>query len=223
MRTKLFLTIIVALAMAMPLSSFSQSGSFSMHVGPGFPIGDFGDDDLDDEDSGLAGVGFDLGGKYVYQLNSSGLGLFVGADLMFNGFKSDVKDDLEDGSDGDITFPNYINVPVLAGLNYTFEANSQISLFGEFGLGADLLKFTNEVIEGDDGDLEVVFDPDMKMAYKIGGGLIFNKNIGVEFNYFNLGKHKLDGEYKYDGDTEDIDDPQKIKVGIVTLTISKRF
>jgi len=110
-----------ALAIVIMLSgnAYSQN-SFSLHAGPSFPLADFGDDDLNDEDAGCAGVGLSLGGNYVFQLNDKGLGLYLGADFDINGLKSSVKDDIEDNlaSGVDIEFYKFINVPVIAGLNY---------------------------------------------------------------------------------------------------------
>lgn len=213
----------IAIAIFLSGNVFSQN-SFSIHAGPAFPLSDFGDDDWDDEDSGLAGVGLNFGGKYVFKLNDKGLGLFLGADFNYNGLKSDVKDDIEDeyGSDVDIKFFKYINVPVTAGLNYTFKANDKIALFGDFGIGPDFLKVTNMTIEEDNEEEEYNYELSTQLAYKIGGGLIVKDKFIIGLDYNGLGEHNIKGEYKYDGDSEDLDS-QKLKVSLLTLTFGIQF
>lgn len=198
---------------------YSQS-SFSIHAGPAFPLSDFGDDDIYDDDSGLAGVGLSLGGKLLHQLNDKGIGLYLGADFNYNGLKSDAKDDIEDefGSDVDIKFYKFINVPVTAGLNFSYKANDQISLFGDLGIGADFLKVTNWTLEADNEELEISYKLSTQLAYKIGGGLLIDDKFIIGLHYNGLGEHKLKGEMEYDGDTEDLDDV-KLKVSLLTLTL----
>lgn len=217
-------TLIVVLFMTENL--YSQ-GSFSLHAGPSFPISDFGDDDMDDEDAGGAGVGLNIGGKYVYKLNDKGLGLYFGADFIYNGLKSSVKDDIEDefenmGLDVDITYYKYINVPITAGLNYTYKANEQISLFADLGIGADFLKITNYKMEADNEEVELNFDLSTQLAYKFGGGLLIQDKYSIGLNYYGLGKHDVKGEMKYNGDSEDIEDLE-LKVDVLTLTFGIKF
>ncbi|MBK7797933.1 MAG: outer membrane beta-barrel protein [Saprospiraceae bacterium] len=201
---------------------YSQN-SFSVHAGPSFPLSEFGDGDIDDDDSGGAGVGLSLGGKYLYQLNDKGLGLYLGADFNYNGLKSDVKDDIKDDfkdqfiSDVDIKFRKYINVPVTAGLNYSFKGNDKISLFVNIGIGADILKLTNMTVELDNEEVEFSYKLSTQIAYKIGGGLLINDKFIIGMHYNGLGEHNLKGEIEYNGDSQDLDDA-KLKVSLLTLT-----
>src|SRR5688572_12040620 len=115
------LTFIAVLFLFLSFNSYSQ-GNLSVHFGPALPSGDFGDDDVYDDDSGLAGMGLNFGLKYVHPLSDNGLGLFGGIDLLFNPFSKDAKDDIEEEffDEADITFPKYINIPISAGLHYTY-------------------------------------------------------------------------------------------------------
>lgn len=210
-----------ALAIVIMLSgnAYSQN-SFSLHAGPSFPLADFGDDDLNDEDAGCAGVGLSLGGNYVFQLNDKGLGLYLGADFDINGLKSSVKDDIEDNlaSGVDIEFYKFINVPVIAGLNYSFKGNDQIALFGNAGIGPDILKVTDMTMKQGSNKVEISYETSAKLAYSIGGGLILDDKIILGVNYYGLGEHNLKGEAKYSGYTDTLDD-QKLKVSLMTVTI----
>src|SRR5690349_15323623 len=124
MKKSVTLSTAILIALFLSVNAYSQS-SFSLHAGPAFPVGDFGDDDVNDEDSGGAGIGINLGGKYLYSLNDKGLGLYVDVGFNFNALKKSVKDDTKEalddyiGMDADIKFYKYINVPLTAGLSYS--------------------------------------------------------------------------------------------------------
>ena len=210
----------ILIAMFFMTENLYSQGNFSLHAGPSFAISDFGDDDIDDDDAGGAGVGLNIGGKYTFKLNDKGLGLYLGADFNYNGLKSSELDDM--GADIDITYFKYINVPITAGLNFTFKANDQVSLFGDLGLGADFFKVTNMTMEADNEELEFNYKLSTQLAYKIGGGLLIQDKYIIGLHYNGLGEHNVKGEMKYDGDTEDLDDT-KLKVDILTLTFGVRF
>lgn len=189
-------------------------------MGPTFPLSDFGDDDRTDYDSGLAGVGFCLGITYLYPINDKGLDLYFGADFDYNGLKSSVKDDYENeiGSGADIKFFKYINVPFMAGLNYTIKANDKISMFTNFGFGPDFMKVTNMKIEANNRKVELNIKSSANFAYKIGGGLLVNDKLILGLNYSGLGEHNLNAEMKYDGGIGFFDD-QKLKVCLLTFSV----
>lgn len=224
---KLFVSLtVIVIAIFLSGNVYSQS-SFSIHAGPSFPLSDFGDDDFNDDNAGGAGIGLNLGGKYTYQLNENGLGLFLGADFNYNGLKSSVKDDLEEefdnlGADIDIKYYKYINVPIIAGLTYTYKANEQIALFADLGIGADFFKVTNMTMEANNEELEFNFDLSTQLAYKFGGGLLIQDKYTVGVHYNGLGKHNVKGKISYAGDSEDIDD-LKLKVDILTLSLGIKF
>lgn len=223
----------VAISLTAILIAFLLSGSiyaqssFSIHAGPSFPLSDFGDDDLYDDDAGGAGVGINLGGKFLYKLNDNGLGLYLGADFIFNGLKSSVKDDIEDefaemGANIDIIYYKYINVPVTAGINYTYKANEQVSLFADLGIGVDFLKVTDMTLEENNEELEIMFDSSPQLAYIFGGGVLIQDKYVIGLHYNGLGKHDVMGVIQYDGEIEDLD-KSELKVDILTLTIGIKF
>lgn len=200
--------------------AFSQ-GDISLHFGPSFPMGDFGDDDIDDDDAGLAGIGFGAGLNYIYPLTEDGLGLYGGIDFIINPTSKDAQDDIEDlfGSTSEFTFPKNINIPVSAGLDYTFKANDQVSLYGQGGISLSLLKLTDFIWEeeGDD-DYEEKYDLSTSFGFNIGGGLIINDKVEIGLKYYGLGEHEIEGEYEYgtdDGNTDDYD--QKVSLFMITL------
>ena len=200
-------------------NAYSQS-KCSIHAGAAFPMGEFGSDSQNDEYAGGAAVGFNIGGKYLSTLNQNGIGVFVGGDFNYNGLKSSVKDDMKKiFSPGvDLSFYKYINIPITAGLNYTYKANSQVSLFGELGVGADFLKVTNMTAEANGQKIEMVFDLSTQFAYTLGGGLQFNDKYLLGLHYYGLGDHNVGGQMKYNGDSQDMD-KNKLKVRMLNLTL----
>jgi len=219
MKKVLFSFTAIVFAILLSMNAYSQNNC-SFHVGAALPMGTFGSDSQNDDNAGGAGVGFNLGGKYLYKLNESGLGLFIGGDFNFNGLKSSVKDDVKNtfGSGVDVTYYKYLNIPVTAGLNYTYEANSLISLFAEAGVGADFLKVTDLTVEANGQKLEMSFDLSTQFAYTLGGGLMFNDKFMLGLHYFGLGDHNVGGQAKLNGDSEDLES-SKLKVSLLNLTL----
>ena len=97
-----------------------------------------------------------------------------------------MKDDIKSvfGQGVDVTFYKYMNIPLTAGLHYTYKANSQVSLFGELGVGADFLKVTNMTAEANGQKVEMVFDLSTQFAYTVGGGLQFNDKYLLGLHYY---------------------------------------
>jgi len=219
MKKVLFSFTAMLFAILFSVNAYSQS-NFSIHAGAAFPMGEFGSDNLNDENAGGAAVGFNLGVKYVHQLNETGLGLLVGGDFNYNALKSGVKDDIKSvfGQGVDVTFYKYMNIPLTAGLHYTYKANSQVSLFGELGVGADFLKVTNMTAEANGQKVEMVFDLSTQFAYTVGGGLQLNDKYLLGLHYYGLGDHNVGGQMKYNGDSEDLE-KNKIVVRMLNLTL----
>lgn len=204
-------------------SNVRAQGDFSIHVGPAIPVSDFASDDLDDAGAGLAGIGINLGAKYVHPVSTFGLGLFVGADFCYNGLQNDVKDDFEEGfgSQTDITFSKYINIPLTAGLNYNFVEDENLALFLNAGIAVNFLKMTDMVIEDDFDKLTMSTDLANSIGFKIGAGVKFQNNIVISGNYFGLGEHDIDGTATLNGEDGSIDGEQNIS--IVTFTLGYQF
>lgn len=225
---KKILYCLSALIMAAFLSANGYSqGYFSVHMGPAIPVGDFADDDINEDDAGGAGVGLNLGGKFSYPISDLGLSLFVGADLNFNCLQKEVKDDIEDrydylGLDLDIRYSKYINMPLIAGVNYTYKANDLISLFGDFGIGPDLLKITKTKIEAGNDEIEFEYKMSAQFALKIGGGIMFKDKFFVGLHYNAFGEHEVEGEIDTNGNSIDLEDTE-IRVNLLTLTFGVKF
>jgi opacity protein-like surface antigen len=203
-----------------------------LQIGLAMPQGDFADDDEDDaiyDGSGIAGTGFYLGYKLLTPLKTDGLFWTLNAGIMYNDLQSDFKDDLEDEMDGsdDYSLPKYINIPLLAGLQYEKSVSDGLKLYGEAGLGINILKITKISASGDDYEYSETFKPSASLGFKIGAGIVLQDKYTISLNYLGLGSHKVKYEYteEYDGDSESDDDKfeKALSVNSLNITFGIRF
>ena len=209
-------------------------------------------------DKGGAGFGANIGMKLKFNIPAvKGLGIIATADLFWNGIHSDLKDLKEDLLDemlegyeyedsyyiGDdyysysskrevydakVKIPNYLNIPIMAGVNYEYNLGNSVSLWGEGAVGLNIAKVTKLELyeEGHyyryeydyySGSSETEYDYEERvgmkydlqttMAFQIGAGVKFGDKFSIGLHYYALGKVKLEGEYYEEYyDTEDGED-----------------
>lgn len=203
-----------------------------LQIGLAVPQGDFADDDEDDaifDGSGVAGTGFYLGYKLLSPLSTDGLYWTFNAGIMYNDLQSDFKDDLEDVMDDadDYSLPKYFNVPILAGLQYEKTISDGLNLFGEAGVGLNILKITNLSYEEDNYEKLTTFKPSVGLGFKIGAGIVLQEKYTISLNYLGLGSHKVkyESEYEYYGESESDDDKfdKALSVSSLNITFGIRF
>ncbi len=217
---------LLLLSICYTAKTYSQ-GNVTIHFGPSFPVSDFASDDIDDEDAGGAAVGINFGLQYIYPLSESGLGLFGGIDFNYNGLKKDVKDDVEELfesmgiNNADYKFYKYINIPITAGLNYSYQADDKIGVFANAGFALNFMKITDMEIEVSGQTVTQEMDLANSIGFKIGGGILINQKTSISIDYFALGKHDIEGEIKTTGYSEDVDGEGK--VDLLTLTLGIKF
>lgn len=157
---------------------FAQKDGFSLHLSGVFPNGKFGEFDEVNNDgekrigalfneqskTGAAGTGFGLGFKYQFSIPQiENLRFLIGAEVMWNPLNSDAKDYIDeiietqkaknqtaDYMDINTTFPNYLNIPLMAGLNYSFGLTDKVKLYGEFGIGLNIRIATKFMLENEE-------------------------------------------------------------------------
>ena len=217
--------LVVALfAVCISTSIYAQSG-LSVHLGPSFPISEFGAD-FDAEDGAGAGIGVNVGIKYLYNFSGSGLGIYGGVDFHYNGLQKKVKDDLRDdytilGLDPDIKFQKYINVPITAGLQYTYQANEKFGVFLNAGAALNFIKITDMEVDYDGQAITSEADVANNIGVKIGVGILLHKGFSVSADYFGLGVHDFTGRARFGNVTEEIEGEGK--VDLLSLTIGYTF
>jgi hypothetical protein len=219
---------LVLLSCFLITKTYSQ-GYASIHFGPSFPVLDFSSNDIDDEEAGLAAVGLNIGLQYIYPLSESGLGLFGGIDFNYNGLKKDVKDDVKELyesmgiNNADYKFYKNINVPITAGLNYSYQADDKIGVFANAGLALNFRKITDMEVEVNGQTVTSEIDLANSIGFKIGGGILINQKTSTSIDYLGLGKHDIKAKVKSNGFYEDSDIDGDGKVDLVTLTLGFKF
>lgn len=211
-----------------------------LNLGGAIPIGDFADGDetgfalaSGDFTEGGAGMGFTAGLKFKFNTGLKGLDVILSLDGIYNGLNSDVRDFFEDAESlweedyNDVTLrtPKYINVPLMAGANYTYDINPKLGVYDEAGLGANFRYITNLSLEVKDSGYKASitdkYDPTFTFAYQLGAGLEINKNMAIGINYYNLGGGKVGGKEivkeSYNGSSDS--DSEKFKYKRVTPTM----
>ena len=182
---------------------------------------------------GVAATGFYAGYKLLSPLNSDGLFWTLNAGIMYNDLQSDFKDDWEEDLEDadDFNLPKYLNIPLLVGLQYEGAVADNLKLFGEAGLGVNILKLTNFSESGENyyGDYEysATFKPSAKLGFKIGAGVVIQDKFSISLNYMGLGSHKVKYEYEedYNGESESDDDKfdKALPVSTMNITLGIRF
>jgi opacity protein-like surface antigen len=229
MKKYLFFAILFA-SCVFTLSAQTKS---ELQIGLAVPQGDFADDNEKYaiyRGDGVAGTGFYLGYKLLSPLSTDGLYWTFNAGIMYNDLQSDFKDDWEDEMDDadDYSLPKYLNVPVLAGLQYEKTISDGLNLFGEAGVGLNILKITNQSEEYDYYEDLTTFKPSVKLGFKIGAGIVLQEKYTISLNYLGLGSHKVKyeyeieyyDEYEYYGESESVDGKLKKALSVSSLNIT---
>ena len=216
--------IFIALVLVSSIAVSKAQGSFQFHAGLAFPSGDFGNDDYDGEiynGSGNAATGLNLGIKYSAPLKSDGFSLLLSVNLLHNPLSKDFREETNP-EDEDITFQKFLNIPIMAGVNYKIPVSEKLAFYAEGGLGFNILNITKFKTKDEDFEYSEKFSPSLKLGYTIGGGLLIEDKYSVGLNYYGLGSHKSKYEWKqtYSGDTNKDDDKfeKALDIGVVTLT-----
>ncbi|MBO7260482.1 MAG: outer membrane beta-barrel protein [Bacteroidaceae bacterium] len=232
---------VLVVALLLTVSSILAQSEYSVYLGGSYPLGDYGRFSTNNEEiawydktsNAGAGVGFDIGIKMKSDIKSiEGLGFIITADLFYNGHNNDLKDlkkdyeeELEDfSSDFKFRMPKYINIPVMLGLNFETQLKSDIDLWTELAVGANLGKTTKYLREYgyDDYDdyydyhlcYSMTYNTTLSLAYQFGIGVKLSDKISLGIHYYSLGSRRLEGEEYYEehysGNDDDYDEDFKL-------------
>ncbi len=138
-----------------------------------------------------ASVGFGLGYRvsYRFDVGVGEVAPFINADFLWNTISSKWRDKY---SDAYYSAPTYFNIPVMGGVSYIYDELpwSDISAFGEFGIGSDFLWITSE--GKGDGNERFAYKSTFAFAWMIGAGAYFGQHVSAGIYYYGLGKHPID-------------------------------
>jgi hypothetical protein len=226
---KLVKVFALAVMMVMCGQAMAQTRG-AMFLGASFPLEDYADFDefddfalvsnyLDDDDAG-AGIGFNAGLKWYFNVGVKGLDVMLSLDGFFNGPNADLKTayrNNEGSIGGQIigagfeykSTPKYINVPAMLGLNYMYHLNPNFGIFVEAGAGGNLRFITDmEYVTKThvwifDTNTKVTnnYDKAFTFAYQVGLGVEVAKNLVIGCSFYDLGKAQVIGERVVRGDS----------------------
>ncbi|MGC3978541.1 MAG: outer membrane beta-barrel protein [Paludibacteraceae bacterium] len=227
MKKFLFLSMMVFCVAFVNAQSKSE-----LQIGLAMPQGDFADDDADDaiySGAGVASTGFYVGYKLLSPLKVEGLFWTFNLGIMYNDLQGDFKDELEDKLEDadDYSLPKYLNVPALVGLQYEKSLSDGFKLYGEAGLGVNLLKLTNFSMSAEDYEYTHSFSPSIQLGYKIGAGIVLKDKYTIGLSYNGLGSHKVKYKEKEesdgDSDSENGKFDKALSVSSLNITVGIRF
>ncbi len=141
-----------------------------------------------------AAIGFGLGyrASYRFDVGVGEVAPWAQADFIWNMIGSNWR---KQYLDYDYKTPTYFNIPVLAGVSYFYdELWNDITPFGEFGVGTDLLMITREGkgVKENNGTLYYAYKPNFALAWMVGAGAWFGRHVSAGLYYYGLGTHPID-------------------------------
>lgn len=249
--------IVIAISILMMSIScgeiFAQKDGFSLHLSGVFPNGDFGDVGYTSIGSspsttsigGAASTGFGLGVKYQRSISLiKNLRGHVEADIMYNPLQGEMKDVIEEEIlpgvellSNSVSISKYLNIPLMTGLNYSFDLAEKIKLYGELGVGLNVRLITKTSAEYEyeypywdsetgeettriakDKD-KYKFNQAVSFAYQVGVGVLLSEKLSVGLNYYNLGSAKVKGTYTTSSGRERNLDINGISISTSMLTL----
>ena len=183
---------------------------FQLHGGIFLPQSDFaaGEDilgvfvEIPELGFGNAALGFNLGFKVYKPISSvQNLSWFLGADVFYNGHKSDYKDylvEIAEDADWDYRLPFYLNAPITAGINYAYPINNTYSIYGELAAGVNISKYVGISYKGEperyNAPYKDKWDIGIGFTYGLEAGVLINNKYTIGLKYMNLGAYKYKGE-----------------------------
>ena len=201
-------------AAALLAGASMQAQNFSFRFGGHMLLGDLAESQtvtsfLDNAKAGnAAGYGASLGFQFSLDV-TDGLAAFVSADAIWTPSNKEIRKMYDEHS---WTKPQFINVPVLAGLVYTLPASSVAPYF-EAGLGVNFFVKTPEGVSGN------LMKYDMTESFAVDGGLglLFGSVFSVGVHYLLPG---IDGVKI---STQDVNADYDLKASIVSLRLGFHF
>jgi hypothetical protein len=213
---------------------FGNMGNGTAKKTTQYPLGDLSKwalDNIKEGTEGYAGMGFNVGFDVTVALPVEGLGVFGGIDFFFNTNNSALRDCLDEYAKNEVkvldyvsevkyTKPNFMNIPILFGLNYLHNFNNIVGIWGEAGIGPNfrLISRYEKVREFNTAmsitlpDGEVVtciqevrgakYKSAVTLGFKLGAGvMLWNRmSIGLDFYYLGSAKIEATGIYELGGE-----------------------
>ena len=219
---RLVKVFLLAVIMIMCGQTMAQSRG-NMFVGASFPMKDYAEFDgfnefalttldIDEKDAG-AGIGFNAGIRWYFNVGVKGLGVMLSVDGIYNGPNPNLKTAYRN-SEGQIgnqiiggsfkynSTPKLFNVPAMLGLNYIYHFNPNLGIYIEGGAGGNFRGITEmeTITKGTIAGIETQvretqkYDIAISFAYQAGIGFEVAKNLVLGCSFYDLGKAAVKGD-----------------------------
>lgn len=244
--------VIFKVGLAMPLGAFAADpqnveGSFGVFGG-----------DADYDSFGQAGVGYMIGAHADIPVSKFGLGVFISLDVIMNplnkktrnkqldDFTNEVEQiwgssfvqgfDSKEYESGYVKNQLYFNIPLMAGVSYTYPMGKKFRFFVDAGLGANIFNVsTLEAkstfsLDGETYTLQEYYDwknVALTFCYKMGIGTVLWNKLSIDIQYYGLGSGSIDYKYQrttpQDGATKPLSGTVDSRISMMTFGIGYYF
>ncbi len=206
-----------------PANSQDAKNIFTLYGHVAIPQGDFGDDT--GLDAGYATTGY--GGGFELSIPSGSTNLFylLSANIFFNSFddteiKASIRRMFPD-LDVSIDAGSWMNIPIMAGLQYRTEINPTLKFIGSGKIGLNIVNGPTIEISAQDVTGEIVYGSYTSFGFGIGGGILINEKICIGLTYLGLGEPEIEMEVSAQGETTKLDPyDQPISLLLISLGIA---
>lgn len=221
---RLFILFLTLCGLALPAARAQLY--IGLHGGATLPTGYYADSKLADGEWMLqgtnqmkvgAGAGFSAGLDVAYAMPFlTDLSVIVEAEFMQSEPNKDVKEwHSKHGTEGEYTLPKYRNIPILAGVRYSYPIGKYYDLFGEVLGGVNIRTITPYT----KGLITNTYDNATTMAFRIGAGIVVRDMVTLGAGFTSLGKAPLTGDYDSAADQK----YNIVKATMVTVSLGFRI
>lgn len=200
----LFLSVLVLGASSVAQAQFRQS----IFLNLGIPTGGFASDVSTPHAIPLtyteickdAKIGFGGGyrASYRFDVGVGEVAPFVQADFLWNSISGDLSDEYTQARAKNT--PAYFNIPIQVGVTYLYdELGNDITPYGEFGLGTDILWIKSEgpctltdAVGNQTTTPKYAYKPNSRFSISVGAGAYFGRHFSAGLYYYWLGKHTIE-------------------------------
>lgn len=208
-RLKLLALLLAFIAVPSALNAqMLANAGFGIFGGVSMPMGEFADDDVNDEESGFATMGFMVGADMHLPFGDSPLGWVTSASVNSFGVDSDEAARAFGGNEGD--FGRYWIVPVLTGASYPVSISPTMSLVPMAQVGLNFVMGPSGEVDNVEGD----FSSNISFAFSAGATLNITQNIGVTARYLNAGAPEREIDIEGQGDAEKDSPMSFLQIGV---------
>lgn len=230
---------LVAFLVFLSIVVFAQKPvRFGVYVGEANPMGNIADGEKLDKtvlapyrdfskwaflcetaSQGYVGVGGSVGFDVTYVLPVKGLGVFCGIDYFLNTFQSEITDaysnwqteeeKLSGVKSFDYSLPYFMNLPILLGVNYQYNFNNIVGIFGEAAVGPNFRLVSDYQTKKEYANsfptetTKIEYDAATTLGFKVGAGVMMWDKMSIVLDFYSLGSAKLEGKYSCESNSDD--------------------